>query len=216
MKPAPGIAKIITTALIFFSAALPLRGEEREYFTPVSRRHTRGETLLDVTFLYGVHWAGYFVLFKFLSDWGGSIEQYKENIFPKKIQWWDGDSFWWNFVGHPDVGSQTYLYYRARGYGKKESFIGSFTASFLFESTIEVMQEPFSFNDAVVTPAFGYVLGNFLEKISLEMINSNSTPKKILARMINPSMNFKFYEGVRLVPVVSRNLTGIFLSCYFD
>lgn len=166
--------------------------EEKKLLVPKSRVHSTREVIRDAGFLYATHWAGYLILFKVLSDAGGSFEKYKKNFFLKNIQWWDGDSFWWNFVGHPYVGSQTYLYYRARGCSKSSSFWGSFAASFLFESTIETFGQDFSFNDAIITPTFGYVLGNWIEKKSIEMINSDTKLHRIIARAINPWLNFEF------------------------
>jgi len=148
-----------------------------------------------------------------LDDGGGNLSHYHENFMFKRIQWWDGDSFWWNFVGHPYAGSQTYLYYRARGYGRGQSFLGSFTASFLFESTIEVMQEGFSFNDAVVTPVLGFVVGNIFERISLKWINEGGAIKKIAARLMNPCLNFSFCEGLEVIPAVSKNGVYCLVCC---
>lgn len=209
------IIKIGMSIVLVFIMLSSVSAEGKKYIETVPRQHTAGEIALDVGILYSIHWAGDLLMFKVLSDGGGDFQQYKENFFLRNIQWWDGDSIWWNFVGHPYTGSQTYLYYRARGYSKRESFLGSFVASFLFESTIEILHEPFSFNDAVITPAFGYLLGTWFEKISLEMINSESNFKKVLARIINLSLNFRFYEGIEIVPVVSGSMTGLFVACRF-
>jgi len=204
------IVLLLTLILFVCTGAF---AENKRFFIPQSRAHSPGEIARDTGFLYAAHWAGYLILFKVLSDAGGSLEKYKKNFFPNNIQWWDGDSSWWNFVGHPYVGSQTYLYYRARGYNKSESFWGSFTACFLFESTIEVFHDGFSFNDAVITPISGYVLGNWIEKKSIEMINSDNKRQQIIARIINPWLNFKFYEGVTFTPVISSKNVG-FILCY--
>ncbi len=204
---------IIIFLVILFSLSGDVLAENKKFYLPEARSHSAGEIVGDVGFLYLAHWAGYFVLFKILDDAGGSLEKYRENFFLKNIQWWDGDSFYWNFIGHPFVGSQTYLYYRARGYSKSESFWGSFAASFLFESTIEVFHEGFSFNDAVITPTLGYLLGNWIENKSLEMINSDNKLHQTVARIINPFLNFTFYEGTTFAPVISSESIG-FMLCY--
>ncbi len=204
----------ISSALILFLCTGAF-AEDKRFSIPKSRPHSAREIICDIGCLYVAHWAGYLILFKVISDAGGTCEKYKENFFLKNIQWWDGDSFWWNFVAHPCLGSQTYLYYRARGYSKQESFWGSFTASFLFESTIEVLQEGFSFNDAVITPTLGYVLGDWIEKKSIEMINSDDKLHRILARTINPWLNFEFYEGATFTPVISSRNIGFIFSCEF-
>ncbi len=197
---------ILLSVLFLYSSSSYARGNK--YFAPAAREHSAGEIALDAGFLYGIHWAGDLIMFKVLSDAGGDFDTYKKNFFMKNIRIWDGDSFYWNFIGHPYVGSQTYLYYRARGYGKWHSFLGSFTASFLFESTIEISHESFSLNDSIITPGFGFLIGNFVEKISLEMINSDSEFKKVIAKIINPSLNFKYYEGVTVIPVISKEAIG--------
>jgi hypothetical protein len=207
------IKKSISIIIILTSITIYSFAGENKYFAPLPRAHSGTETLSDAGILYALHWAGYIIEFKVIRDWGGNFETYKANLFLKNIQWWDGDSFWYNFVGHPYVGSQTYLYYRGRGYSRLESFAGSFTASFLFESTIEIMHEPFSFNDAVITPTFGFVLGNWIEKTSLRFINSSSKLKKAVARIINPSLNFKFYEGVSIIPILSNKMSGCMFVC---
>ncbi len=199
--------------VLFFFFSSGVLAENEQFYIPETRTHSSGEIAGDVGFLYLAHWAGYFALFKILGDAGGSLEKYRKNFFLNNIQWWDGDSFYWNFIGHPYVGSQTYLFYRARGYSKSESFWGSFTASFLFESTIEVFHEGFSFNDAVITPTLGYLLGNWIEKKSIEMINGDNKLGQTIARIINPYLNFTFYEGITFTPVISSESIG-FMLCY--
>ena len=199
--------------IILFSFSNGVLAENKKFHLPEARTHSPGEIAGDAGFLYLAHWAGYFTLFKILADAGGSLEKYRENFFLNNIQWWDEDSFYWNFIGHPYVGSQTYLYYRARGYSKSESFWGSFAASFLFESTIEVFHEGFSFNDAIITPTLGYLLGNWIENKSIEMINSENKLQQTIARIINPYLNFTFYEGTIFTPVISLTSIG-FMVCY--
>jgi len=201
--------------IILFSLSSGAFAENEKFYLPEVRPHSAEEVAGDVGFLYLAHWAGYFLLFKILGDAGGSLEKYRENFFLNNIQWWDNDPFYWNFIGHPYVGSQTYLYYRARGYSKSESFWGSFAASFLFESTIEVFHEGFSFNDAVITPTLGYLLGNWIEKKSIEMINSDNKLQQTVARIINPCLNFTFYEGITFAPVISSKNIGFMLYCKF-
>ena len=216
--PAPQISifsqghKII---VIFFSLSRRVFAENEEFHIPEARAHSSQEIIRDAGFLYLAHWAGYFLLFKVLGDAGGSVEKYRQNFFLNNIQWWDGDSFYWNFIGHPYLGSQTYLFYRARGYSKSESFWGSFTASFLFENTIEVFHEGFSFNDAVITPTLGFLLSNWIEEKSMEMINSGNKLHQTIARIMNPYLNFTFYEGITFTPVVSLNNIGFVLRYRF-
>ena len=52
------------------------------------------------------------------SDWWENISQWPE--------WPDGDSFVTNWVTHPVIGSQQYLYYRAMGHDFWTSALGSF------------------------------------------------------------------------------------------
>ena len=150
-----------------------------------------------------------------MDDAGGNLEKYEDKFFLKNIQCWDDDSFYCNFIGHPYVGSQAYFYYRARGYNKTDSFWGSFAANFLFESTIEMFHERFSFNDAVITPTLEYLLGNWIEEKSIEMTNSNNKIRQTIARIINPYLNLTFYEGITFTPVISFKNIGFMLGYSF-
>jgi len=197
--------------LILLSTSVAAR--DATFSVPIARPHSRGEIMRDVGSLYVIHWAGYFLLFKVVSDYGGTWAAYRRNSFLKKVDCWDNDSFWWNFVAHPYVGSQTYLYYRARGYSRSSSFWGSFVASFLFESTIESFHTGFSVNDAIITPTLGYILGNWIERKSIEMVNSGDRLQGIVAKLLNPSLSFEFYEGVSVVPSVSPENVG-FIVCW--
>ncbi len=197
---------IVSAILLLFSSIAFADG--KKYSVPVSRKHTKKEVFLDASFMYGVHWAGYILMFKVIHDENGNFETYKENLFFNNMRWWDGDSILWNFIGHPYTGSQTYLYYRGRGYSKAHSFYGSFLASFLFESTIEILDQSFSFNDAIITPGLGFLLGNYFEKASLKLINSDSRFKRAIARIINLSLNFENYEGIEFIPVISKDMSG--------
>ena len=205
--------------LLLIAVIIPAPSSARDsgvLLPPAERDHSVLETATDVSFLYAVHWGVYLAMTSTLYRPEQGWDIYRDNFFMRKIQWWDGDPFYINFIGHPYVGSQTYLYYRGRGYGRLESFLGSFAASFLFESTIEILDQPFSFNDAVLTPTLGFLLGSGFEYLSMQFINSDCLLLRIIARIINPSINFRFYEGIRLQPVIRPDRAGLVLTFAWD
>ena len=74
-----------------------------------------------------------------LSKWWNNISQWPE--------WPDGDSFFTNWVTHPIVGSQEYLFYRAMGHSRWVSALGVALQSTLFEYTVEGLVETPSLPD---------------------------------------------------------------------
>ena len=69
------------------------------------------------------------------------------------FEWNDGDRFKTNWVAHPAFGAYSYLYYRAKGYDRLTSALGSAVQSALFEYTIEGMIQSPSIHDLIITPA---------------------------------------------------------------
>ena len=116
-----------------------------------------------------------------LSDWWNNISQLPEED--------DGDEFFTNFIVHPVVGSQYYLYYRAMGHSFWASALGSFIQSTLFEYTVEGLVETPSLPDLVLTPLLGVPLGFGLEETSDFLIETDFVPAKVLAHVLNPMRN---------------------------
>jgi len=75
---------------------------------------------------------------------------------------WDSDKWWINYIGHPYFGATYYIRARERGFGEFGSFCYSALLSGMYEFGIEAFFEPPSYQDLIVTPAGGYLLGKFV------------------------------------------------------
>jgi len=71
----------------------------------------------------------------------------------------DEDHWSWNYLAHPFMGSTSYLAYRNCGGSWFEGFIGAALNSVIYEYAIAgAMQQP-SYNDMIITPILGSILG---------------------------------------------------------
>ena len=98
----------------------------------------------------------------------------------------DGDYFKTNYIEHPLSGAATYLFYRAMGFDRVSSGIGSFMQSFIFEYTVEGFQQPPSFNDIIATPLIGSALGIVVEVSSDWLAQRDSQFLRALSYIVNP------------------------------
>ena len=78
---------------------------------------------------------------------------------------WDHDSAAINYIGHPYFGSAYYVRARERGFGELDSFVYAALASAMYEFGVEALFERPSFQDLIVTPIGGALLGLALEPI---------------------------------------------------
>lgn len=170
------------------------------------RDHSFKESAGHIAAIYGITWLVYP-----LSQWEvfkeeGSFKKFERN-FGELV--FDKDEPFWNQLIHPISGSQLFLYYRANGYSRMDSFLMSTISSTLFELTVEVYTEPASVQDLYITPVFGSILGLGLEKASLYLLNTGNTFGRFWGHVINPATLFWFYEGrVRLTPTTDFQDSG--------
>lgn len=75
---------------------------------------------------------------------------------------WDRDPWFVNYVSHPYWGAAYYVRARERGFGEIGSFVYSVLLSTLFEYSIESFFEPPSYQDLIVTPVAGALIGAFI------------------------------------------------------
>ena len=75
---------------------------------------------------------------------------------------WDKDSGWINYVGHPYFGAAYYIRARERGADPIGAFVYSAAMSTLFEYGVEALFERVSYNDLIVTPIAGALIGAFI------------------------------------------------------
>lgn len=100
-----------------------------------------------------------------ISNWdrsemqfGKLAKKYRQNVANSPVV--DNDEAWLNYVAHPYVGALYYLQPRMAGFSWAEGAIFSFVAStFYWEYGLESFAEVPSWQDLVLTPALGSLLG---------------------------------------------------------
>lgn len=112
-----------------------------------------------------------------------SLRTYKRTFTLPPV--WDRDSFSWNYVVHPAMGSFSYLSYRNKRAHWAEAFAGAAVNSAIYEYIIAGGTQQPSINDLIVTPVLGSLLGegiyqlkkrllrdhhlNFIEKVAITL-----------------------------------------------
>lgn len=144
------------------------------------------------------------VLINPMSWWKNFFGFQNKNKRRGDFEWKDGDRFKTNWVAHPAFGAYSYLYYRAKGYNRYTSALGSVVQSTLFEYTIEgVIQSP-SIHDLVITPGIGVPAGIILEETSDWLETRQSGFLHAMAYIVNPvKIIVPDRDKVNLSPLVS-------------
>ena len=111
--------------------------------------------------------ATFYFLPESVSKW---TSEDKKNIWNKwwsnvQSPHWDHDSAAINYIGHPYFGSAYYARARERGFGEFDSFLYSALASAMYEFGVEALFERPSFQDLIVTPIGGALIGLALEPV---------------------------------------------------
>lgn len=88
-----------------------------------------------------------------------SFDKWKENVANPV---WDKDEWWVNYILHPYWGATYYIRARERGFERMQSFWYSVILSTLYEYGAEALFEPVSYQDLIVTPVAGSLLGVFV------------------------------------------------------
>ncbi|HVY55462.1 MAG TPA: DUF3943 domain-containing protein, partial [Thermodesulfobacteriota bacterium] len=135
------------------------------------------------------------------SGWWHNVSQWPE--------WDDGDSFFTNWVTHPIIGSQEYLFYRAMGHSMLVSALGVVVQSTLFEYTIEGTVERPSLQDLISTPVVGTALGIVLEESSDWLVSTDFVPAKILGHILNPMRNFVHDRQIGIYNPLSKTFMSV-------
>lgn len=92
------------------------------------------------------------------SDFKNIFANYRRKVGSGPVI--DKDALWLNYVAHPYVGAWYYLQPRIAGYSWAESAFFSFMASsFFWEYGLEGFAEIPSWQDLIITPAAGAILG---------------------------------------------------------
>lgn len=166
--------------------------------------------LRDTAIAYTIQWTGRFfyvrnknsrIFSASFSNWWNNVSQWPE--------WDDGDSFFTNWVTHPVIGSQDYLFYRAMGHSVLVSALGAVVQSTLFEYTVEGTVETPSLQDLISTPVVGTALGIVLEESSNWLVSTNFVPAKILGHILNPMRNFVYDRQLGLYNPFSKTFMSV-------
>jgi hypothetical protein len=88
-----------------------------------------------------------------------SMSQWWENVQHPQ---WDEDNWYVNYLGHPYFGAIAYVRARERRFGALGGFWYAALLSTLYEFGIEALFERPSYQDLIVTPAGGLLLGALL------------------------------------------------------
>jgi len=88
-----------------------------------------------------------------------TVNKWAENV---QSATWDKDPAWINYIGHPYWGATYYIRARERGFDEFGSFIYSAFLSALYEYGIEAFFERPSYQDLIVTPVGGILIGKFI------------------------------------------------------
>jgi hypothetical protein len=109
-----------------------------------------------------------YVLPESITKW--SDEQKKEydlDRWAKNVRnpAWDDDRWYVNYVLHPYWGAAYYTRARERGFGELESFLYSAFLSSSYEFGVEALFEQPSFQDLIVTPIAGSLIGWAIEPV---------------------------------------------------
>lgn len=120
---------------------------------------------------------GYFVAYQFvaigilyaapesISSWSDEqkddrdFDKWKDNAGDPQ---WDKDDWWINYILHPYWGGAYYIRAQERGLNSGQSFWYSALLSTLYEFGAEAIFEAPSYQDIIVTPVAGSLLGHYL------------------------------------------------------
>jgi len=122
----------------------------------------------DTVYFLGLQFAAIGVIYVLPEDISGwspeqkdnySIEKWKENV---RNPHWDDDKWWINYILHPYWGGAYYIRAQERGLDRGQSFLYSVLLSTLYEYGTEAFFEKPSYQDLIVTPVVGSLLGRYL------------------------------------------------------
>jgi hypothetical protein len=92
----------------------------------------------------------------------GGAERWWNNV---RNPQWDSDDWPLNYIGHPYFGAAYYTRARERGFTELDSFVYSALASAMYEFGVEALYERPSYQDLIVTPVGGALLGFAVEPL---------------------------------------------------
>ena len=136
----------------------------------------------DTAFLisYTVVFAGFlYLLPESVTNWTDDQKKATVNKWSHNVQEpvWDDDKWWINYLWHPYFGATYYIRARERGFGEFGSFCYSALLSALYEFGIEAFFEHPSYQDLIVTPVGGTLVGKYIFEPIRENIKAKAQLK---------------------------------------
>lgn len=122
----------------------------------------------DTLYFIGYQFAAIGVLYVLPSEVSGWSEEQKDDYSFESWKEhagdpvWDKDLWWLNYILHPYWGAAYYTNGQERGLNQGQAFVYSALLSTLYEFGVEAMFEEPSFQDLIVTPVGGYLVGQIL------------------------------------------------------
>ena len=171
--------KIIILFLILFSTNSA--AVDRKWFN--ENDIPKKELSANFWTVFGVQWLVYYIDQKDTIDEHASLDSWGSNLFKTTF---DKDDYHYNIYKHTFVGQYYYLFYRSRGYTKRDSFLWSFVSSAAFEYMIETLTEPPSHQDVYQTPVYGTILGFYTESLSEYFYESDYQMVRFFSYVFNP------------------------------
>jgi Domain of unknown function (DUF3943) len=125
----------------------------------------------DTLFLMGYQVFGIGVLYALPESVSSWSDEQKKNL-SLETWWnhvrhpqWDKDDWTVNYIGHTYFGATYYTRARERGFGEIDSFLYAALGSAIYEFGVEALFERPSYQDLIVTPVGGALLGFALEPV---------------------------------------------------
>ncbi len=124
--------------------------------------------LYDTGIYFGISFVAFGILWfspESFSNWyieeikeDGLIKRWKENVQAGPV--WDDDLWFLNWIMHPWSGAIYYMSARGSGFKRWESFVyTTLISTFFWEYGIEAIAEIPSWQDLIITPTLGSLLG---------------------------------------------------------
>ncbi len=121
-----------------------------------------------------------------------SLQKYRRTFTLPPV--WDSDHWSWNYEVHPVMGSFSYLAYRNRQAHWLEAFAGAALNSAIYEYIIAGGTQQPSYNDLIVTPILGSLLGEGIYQMKKKMLRDKNLNlwEKIVITVTDPFETFYF------------------------
>ncbi|HBB92701.1 MAG: hypothetical protein A2X22_04320 [Bacteroidetes bacterium GWF2_49_14] len=121
-----------------------------------------------------------------------SLQRYRRTYTLPPV--WDRDHWSWNYGVHPVMGSFSYLAYRNRQAHWLEAFAGATINSAIYEYVIAGGTQQPSYNDLIVTPILGSLLGEGIYQVKKKMLRDKNLKlwEKIVITVTDPFESFYY------------------------